>query len=79
MSDRVREAIQELLNGIGDGWTVTQYVVAMGLEKIAENGEVESVAWYYTPPEQADWQTVGLLRQTCDMHYDAAFEDEEDE
>ena len=75
--DRIREAIQALLNQIGDGWTVTQYVVSMGLERINSDQHVENTAWYYTPPEQADWQTAGLLRQADEMHYESMFEEDD--
>ena len=78
MSDRVREAIQELLNQLGDGWTVTQYVISMGLERMGSDSRVEATSWYYTPLEQADWQTLGLLRQAAEMHYESSFEDEDE-
>lgn len=68
MSDRIRKAIQEVLDDSGDGWTVTQYVVAMGLEKITVDGEIEATAWYYAPQNQAGWQTCGLLDQAVAMY-----------
>jgi hypothetical protein len=66
--DRIREAIQEFLNNEGDGWSLTQYVVAMGLERITADGTVESIAWYHAPDNQADWQTGGLLEEATTLH-----------
>ena len=62
--DPIRDAIQRhLLDAAGDGWSVTQFVISMGLEKLASDGTVESVAWYWAPPNQPLWQTTGLLDQ----------------
>jgi hypothetical protein len=71
MTDRLREAIQEFLNGEGDGWNLTQYVIAMGLERITSDGTVESIAWYHAPDNQADWQTGGLLEEATALHQNA--------
>ena len=76
MSDRLRESIQELLNQLGDGWAVTQYVVAMGLERLTPDGRLESTAWFYAPHEQADWQTGGLLSQAKELHYESTMDDD---
>lgn len=69
--DKLREAIQEFLDKEGDGWNLTQYVVAMGLQKINDSGEIESIAWYVAPDEQADWQTGGLLEEAVALHKEA--------
>lgn len=71
MDESLREAIQRLLNSLGDGWTVTQYVVAMGLERMDSEGAVEATAWYWAPSEQPDWQTSGLLDEAKEMHLEA--------
>lgn len=76
MSDQIREAIQKVLNQEGDGWTVTQYVVAMGLEKLNPDGEIEATAWYYAPDNQASWQTCGLLDQAIALHESNDSEDD---
>lgn len=69
--DKIRLAIQDMLDKEGDGWSLTQYVVAMGLEKIKKDGSIESIAWYYAPDGQADWQTGGLLEEAAAMHENA--------
>ena len=69
--DKIRLAIQEMLDKEGDGWSLTQYVIAMGLERIENNGSIESVAWYYAPDGQADWQTTGLLEEAVALHENA--------
>mgnify|MGYP000122439858 CR=1 FL=1 len=70
----IREAIQSLLDDLGDGWTLTQLVLVMGLERV-HDGRIESTAWYWTPPGQAEWMTTGLfdsaieIRENSDTDY----------
>lgn len=66
--DGIRQAIQNYLDSEGDGWSLTQFVVAMGLERIDSDGDVESLAWYCAPKDQADWQTKGLLQNATELH-----------
>ena len=71
LTDRIRKAIQAVIDTEeGEGWTVTQYVVAMGLERIA-NAQIESCGWIWAPPDQADWMTVGLLEAGLEMRAEA--------
>lgn len=78
MTDYLRNAIQRLLDESGDGWTVTQYVIAMGLERLNPDGSVECVPWHWSPRDQPGWQTLGLLERAADdLHY-SEFEDEDD-
>lgn len=66
--DAVRDAIQSrILDAEGDGWSLGQYVVCMGLQRIAPDGSVESTAWYWAPNGQPDWQSLGLLECAQDM------------
>lgn len=76
MPDYIREAIQRFLNEEGDGWNLTQYVIAMGLERILPDGSVESIGWYTAPSEQPDWQTGGLLEQAIELHQYAEIEED---
>jgi hypothetical protein len=73
--DEIQEAIQKLLDKEGDGWTLTQYVIAMGLARMSDEG-VESIAWYYAPGEQPAWQTEGLLKNAVDLHENGIEEDD---
>lgn len=66
-ADRLRAAVQAVLDEDPDGWVVGHFVLAMGLEKIHAGGWVESTAWYYTPPGQAEWMTDGLLEAAVEM------------
>lgn len=71
LTDRIRKAIQAVIDTEeGEGWTVTQYVVAMGLERI-HNAQIESCGWIWAPPDQADWMTVGLLEAGLEMRAEA--------
>lgn len=74
--DKIRQAIQEILDKEGDGWSLTHYVIAMGLEKIKTDGSLESIAWYYAPDGQADWQTTGLLEEAATLHENADVEED---
>jgi hypothetical protein len=76
-SDYLRDAIQRLLDESGDGWTVSQFVVVMGLVRIDSDGQIESVPWFWSPKDQPDWLTLGLLeRATGELHY-AEFEEDD--
>ena len=70
--EMVRHYIQQLLNNAGDGWSLGQYVLCLGLERVTSEGQLECTAWVWSPPGQADWMSDGLLqacidlRQSCD-------------
>lgn len=67
-ADRIRAAVQAVIDAEeGEGWTVAQYVVAMGLERITYGGHLEAISWYWHPPEQADWMTAGLLESALEL------------
>jgi hypothetical protein len=71
LTDRIRKAIQAVIDTEeGEGWTVTQYVVAMGLERI-HDAKIESCGWIWAPPDQADWMTIGLLEAGLEMRAEA--------
>ena len=71
----LRDAIQRLLDESGDGWSVAQYVVAMGLERLMPDGSVESLPWYWAPTDQPTWQTLGLLERAVDEIHFSEYED----
>lgn len=60
MGDDLRAAIQAWLDSQGDGWTLAQCVIVMGLERVTDDG-VESTPWLWAPPDQPEWITDGLL------------------
>ena len=68
--ERLRNAIQRVLNVEGDGWIVGQFVLALGLEKMVD-GVIESTAWVWAPADQPDWVTDGLLRAASELREDA--------
>jgi len=70
-ADRLRNAIQRLLNAEGEGWQLDQFVIAMGLQRVTSTNTVESVAWVWAPAEQPDWQTDGLLRAAAELREDS--------
>lgn len=69
LTERIRNALQAIINseGEGEGWALGQFVVVMGLERMNEHGEIEATAWYWTPPNQPEWMTVGLLETGIEM------------
>ena len=74
--EMVRHYLQKMLNNAGDGWHLAQHVVCMGLERVTSDGALECTAWVWSPPDQADWMSDGLLqacidlRQACEAHDD---------
>lgn len=54
-------AIQAMLDAERDGWQVSQYVLCLGLARMNTDGQMESVAYVWSPGEQPDWATDGLL------------------
>jgi len=68
--ERLRNAIQRVLNEEGDGWIVGQFVLALGLEKMVD-GVIESTAWVWAPADQPDWITDGLIRAASELREDA--------
>lgn len=67
LADRIRQAVQAVIDEEeGQGWTVSQYVVAMGLERIVD-GAIESTGWYWHPSDQPDWMTYGLLESALEI------------
>jgi len=72
--DRLRNAIQKLLNQEGDGWVLNEFVIALGLQKLNSEGEVESTAGVWAPADQPDWITDGLLRAASELREDADIE-----
>lgn len=65
--DRIRQALQTILDEEADGWSVPYFVVAMGIERLGEDGAVEAAAWYYSPPGQAEWMTTALLNCAIEL------------
>ena len=80
MSDplqRIRDAIQVIINeeDQGSGWTLGQFVVVMGLERL-NDGRIEATSWYWTPPAQPEWMTIGLLESGIEMRACADIDDD---
>lgn len=76
--ERIRDAIQAIINeeGEGEGWTLGQFVVVMGLERMLSDGKVEATSWYWNPPDQAEWMNMGLLEAGIEMRLCADVEDD---
>lgn len=67
----VEQALQLLLDDAGDGWTLSGYVVVMGLEKVADDDSITSASWIYPAPNQPGWVTSGLLIETDNLFTNA--------
>ena len=74
--ERLRNAIQKLLNADNEGWVVNEFVLALGLQRMNSDGHIESTAWVWAPGEQPDWQTDGLLRAAAELREDADIDTE---
>ena len=70
----VRAAVQAILDAEDDGYMASQFVICMGLERFSSEGKIESTPWIWTPPEQAEWMTVGLLDSALDLQATAEFD-----
>lgn len=69
LTAKVRDAIQGILDNAGDGYSVSQFVVCMGLERIV-NGELETAPWLWAPDGQPEWMTDGLLDSARELRND---------
>lgn len=75
---RLRDAIQAVMDELDedrDGWVVGQFLICMALERMDTSGRVESCAWHWAPPEQPEWQNIGLLLTAVENHNAAEVED----
>lgn len=63
--DELRVALQQFLDGFGDGWQVDHFVIAFGLERMGDDG-IESAPWVWAPLEQPGYITAGLLDAAMD-------------
>lgn len=68
-SDPIQKALQDICNNEGEGWTVAHYAVAVGLERMGEEG-VESLTYVHCPNEQPEYVTKGLLDVASHEEYD---------
>ena len=76
LMDRIRAAVQAVIDAEeSQGWTVSQFVVVMGLERILSDGSMEACSWYIAPSDQADWMTAGLLEAGLELRACAELED----
>lgn len=67
----VRHFLQVMLDNAGDGWQIAQHAVCLGLERVNSDGELEFTPWIWTPPNQAEWMTDGLIRAVMELRLDA--------
>lgn len=71
----IHKAIQQMLDAHGDGWSVAQVVVVMGLERVTPEGRIESTPWVWTPRDQPEWMTDGLLDAADQIRADSEIGD----
>lgn len=63
---RLADAIQRVLDQEGDGWTLSHWIVIMGIERMNSDGAVDSAVWIAKPAEQAEYVTDGLINGAFD-------------
>lgn len=66
----IRNGIQQLLDLEGDGYQLDEFVLCLALQRMGSDGRVESTMWVWSPHEQADWKTDGLLRAALELRCD---------
>ena len=75
--DKVRAALQEVLDAEGDGYYVAHWVAVLGIERVdGVAAGIRSSAWVAVPLHQADYITDGLLMTGCQLRDGADLEDE---
>ncbi len=67
--DPIRAGIQQHLDACGDGWSLSHYVVAMSLERITSDGEIETMDWWTAPVGQPPCIRNGLADYLIDTRY----------
>lgn len=72
----IRAALQKLISADGDGWLVSDFVIAVGLQKLDPEGRMESTPWVWAPPGQPEWHTDGLLAAAQDLRDNADIDDD---
>lgn len=74
--DRLRTALQNLLDSEGDGWQLSHYTVVLGLERMDSSGQLSSTTWMIVPHDQPDYITDGLVHAAEDMRANADIDDD---
>lgn len=76
--DAIRQALQYLLDCEGDGWQLSHWVAAVGLQKIDNDGTIANTAWVVAPIGQAEYISDGLLAAAEEMRACADINDDDD-
>lgn len=72
----IKQAIQAMLDNYGDGWNVAQYVIVLGIERVTSEGRLETAPWVFTPRDQPEWMSDGLLEAGCGLRAEAEIEED---
>jgi hypothetical protein len=59
--DLIYKSLQDICDAEGEGWTVVHYAVAAGLERVTDDGHIESASFVHQPVDQSEYTTRGLL------------------
>lgn len=73
----VRAAVQAILDAEGDGWSIAQFTITMGMERVGADGTLESAPWIWSPPNQPDWMTDGLIESAFTLRLESETEDDD--
>ena len=72
---KLREALQYLLDAEGDHWMVSHWVAVLGIERVG-GGDIKTSVWMAMPPSQPDYVTDGLLKAAEELREHADLEDD---
>ncbi|MGB5794438.1 MAG: hypothetical protein WBH51_01450 [Mycolicibacter algericus] len=72
------QGLQAAIDKDAPGWRVSHYVAVIGVDRIGEDGEVETDAAVYHAAGQADYITNGLLGKADELMAWEGYEEEED-
>lgn len=59
--DPIRIELQRLLDLEKEGWSVAHYATMVGIDRVSDDGTVETATFVHAPDGQADYMTGGLL------------------
>jgi hypothetical protein len=65
--DKLRDALQDVLDDAGDGWQLAHYTIVLGLQQMNSDGHITSSTWMLQPIDQPGYVTEGLLSAADSM------------
>ena len=65
--ESIRETLQAVVDAIDGTWTVAHYVAVVGMQRVADDGSIETRVMIAQPDGQPDYVAEGLLSAGWDV------------